>query len=191
MLKTMRGALLAAGAVALALTGCAPEAPADTSVDGPAQETVAEEGPDEGTPAEEEGQPETPTEDEPSEPKEVQPDQAIMDSMTCEAFSPELLEQITLRFGAPQQGVSVLVDDHNLTDDIWWVVVMTHSSPSGQTWTRSAYLTNTLQLQNIADGLWIELPSENRWQNVSWEGELLVRGQSALTKAIEFLDTSA
>ncbi|MDM8270676.1 hypothetical protein [Thermophilibacter provencensis] len=191
MLKMMRGALLAAGAVALTLTGCAPEAPADTPTDDPAQETVVED-----VPAEEDGQPETPSnetpaEDEPSEPKDVQPDQAIMDSMTCEAFSPELLEQITLRFGAPQQGVSVLVDDHNLTDDIWWVVVMTHPSPSGQTFIRSAYLTNALQLDYISDGLWIELPSENRWQNVSWEGELLVRGQSALTKAIDFLDTSA
>ena len=187
MLKTMCGALLAAGAVALALTGCAPEAPADTPADEPSQETVVEDVPA----TEEEGQPEAPVENEPAEPKDVQPDQAIMDSMTCEAFSPELLEQITLRFGAPQQGVSVLVDDHNLTDDIWWVVVMTHPSTSGQTWLRSAYLTNALQLDDIVDGLWIELPSENRWQNVNWEGDLLVRGQSALTKAIDFLDTSA
>lgn len=182
MLKTMRGAFLVAGAVALALTGCAPEAPADTPTDEPAQETVVEDVPT----AEEE-----PAESEPAESEDVQPDQAIMDSMTCEAFAPELLEQITFRFGAPQQGVSVLVDDHDLTDDIWWVVVMTQPSSNGQTLVRSAYLTNALQLDDIADGLWIELPSSGRWHNVDWTGELLVRGQSALTKAIDFLDTSA
>ena len=187
MLKTMRGAFLVAGAVALALTGCAPEAPADTPTDEPAQETVVEDEPVEEEPATEE----EPAESEPAEPRDVQPDQAIMDSMTCEAFGPELLEQITFRFGAPQQGVSVLVDDHDLTDDIWWVVVMTQPSSNGQTLVRSAYLTNALQLDDIADGLWIELPSSDRWHNVDWTGELLVRGQSALTKATDFLDTSA
>lgn len=118
------------------------------------------------------------------EPKDVEPDEDVMASMTCVPLTPEQLESLTLRFGIFDRGVSVDVTEK---DGVTWKVVALQQTAADGTPTRLAYLTDAVDLSWGEGETWIELESGDPWRNVDWDDELLVRGQSALTLAQEWL----
>ena len=121
-------------------------------------------------------------------PKDVEPDEDVMASMTCVPLTPEQLESLTLRFGIFDRGVSVNVVEK---DGVTWKVVALQQTAADGTPTRLAYLTDAVDLGWGGGETWIELESGNPWRNVNWDDELLVRGQSALTLAQEWLSEGA
>lgn len=122
------------------------------------------------------------------EPKDVEPDEDVMASMTCVPLTPEQLESLTLRFGIFDRGVSVDVAEK---DGVTWKVVALQQTAADGTPTRLAYLTDAVDLGWGEGETWIELESGDPWRNVDWDDELLVRGQSALTLAQEWLSEGA
>ena len=54
------------------------------------------------------------------EPKDVEPDENVMVSMTCVPLTPEQLESLTLRFGIFDRGISVDVTEK---DGVTWKIV--------------------------------------------------------------------
>ena len=122
------------------------------------------------------------------EPKDVEPDEDVMASMTCVPLTPEQLESLTLRFGIFDRGVSV---DVTKKDGATWKVIVLQQTTADGTPTRLAYLTDATDL-GWGDGeTWIELKSDDPWRNVDWDEDLLVRAQSALTLAKNYLSESA
>lgn len=118
----------------------------------------------------------------------VEPDEDVMASMTCVPLTQEQLESLTLRFGIFDRGVSV---DVTKKDGATWKVVALQQTAADGSPTRLAYLTDATDL-GWGDGeTWIELKSDDPWRNVDWDEDLLVRAQSALTLAKEYLSEDA
>lgn len=170
-------------ATSLLLVGCggAPATEPDPAPEEPPAETVVE---DEDAQPDGEAIVEEILSRNDDEPKDVEPDEDVMASMTCVPLTPEQLESLTLRFGIFDRGVSVDVTEK---DGATWKVVALQQTAADGTLTRLAYLTDAVDLGWGEGETWIELESDNPWRNVDWDDELLVRGQSALTLAQEWL----
>lgn len=165
--------ILGAIVTGLFLAGCTASAPE------PAPETTQEETPAEVTDRVADSEPKD---------KAVEPDEEVMASMTCAPLDDAQLEKLRL-FGLFERGVTVeVLQEENET---WWVLVADSAGEDGDSWTRSAYLTNGLDQapaeERYRSGTWIELDERDPWENVDWDEERLVRAQSALTLAEQTL----
>lgn len=171
----------------LLLVGCGgtPAAEPETASEEPPAETVVE---DEDTQSEGEALVEEILSRNDYEPKDVAPDEDVMASMTCVPLTTEQLESLTLRFGIFDRGVSVDVAEK---DGVTWKVIALQQTAADGTLTQLAYLTDAVDLGWGEGETWIELESGDPWRNVDWDDELLVRGQSALALAQEWLSEGA
>ena len=108
--------------------------------------------------------------------------------VTCDLFDASESEELTMMFGYPDLAASVEVGEKD--GDTWWVVIFEWYGEDGVVDLREAYLTNSLEMPSYRDGMWIELKSGDRWRNVDWDHDMLVRGQSAFDLAWETLVNS-
>lgn len=168
-------------AVIASLVGCAPlvseqESTAQSSLSDVAQESPTEPDElDEDNPADAEK-----PEDE--APATVEPDDAIMATMTCVPFDDAQLKDMRA-FGVFGRAVSVEVGEKEGVT--WWLVAADHMNSDGVRFTRYYWLTDSLEIKGIAaiGGTWIEVRGSDHWYNVDWDEEWLVRAESALEVA--------
>ena len=118
----------------------------------------------------------------------IEADESIMETMTCDLFDASESEELTMMFGYPDLAASVEVGEKD--GDTWWVVIFEWDGEDGEVDLREAYLTNSLEMPSYRDGMWIELKSGDRWRDVDWDHDMLVRGQSAFDLARETLVNS-
>lgn len=169
--------LCVAVCASLALVGCAPgdsaSAPASNDSNQPVVEdsTSSEET---GTSAQEQDGP-------------ILSDEDVMATMTCEVLTEDQLSVLGV-FGTFDRGARVEIGESN--GATWWAVVLEVVGDDGTVDARSSFITKSATLDDFSDDTWIELPSENTWQNVDWGHDMLVRGQSALTLARRTLAAS-
>ena len=109
-----------------------------------------------------------------------------MATMECENLDPALLDAMRIHFGTPTRSVQVRVGEGLNEGEIWWVVILDRQADDAYEWGISTFLTNAPGGRNFYT--WISLDGADTWGSVEWEGERLVRGQSALEKARECLD---
>lgn len=107
-------------------------------------------------------------------------DEDVMATMTCEVLTEDQLSALEV-FGVFDRGARVEVGESN--GATWWAVVLEMAGDDGTVDARSSFITKSATLDDFSDGTWIELPTENAWQNVDWDHDMLVRGQSALALA--------
>ena len=176
--------LCVAVCASLALVGCAPGDSAGTSSDGNSDQPVVEDSQEtnDATTPEEVDLP-TDVEEEPP----IEADEDIMATMTCEPFG-EGSEELNMMFGYFNRAVSVEVGKNN--GRTWWVVIFEWDGEGGTAGLREAYLTDALGQASYRDGMWIRLRDSDRWHDVDWDHDMLVRGQSALEVAREALASS-
>ena len=165
----------------LLLVGCSSEDPGASVTEPTSNEQAAEPIVDDGSelPEHETASPESDV-----QPLDIEPDESIMATMSCDVLDVEKLEWMW-RFGWFDRAVSVEVCE--IDGVTWWVLVADHKHSDGQTWVRKAYLCDALEGENASDGTWIELDSSDAWRNVDWDTDLLVRAESALEFAKETL----
>ena len=169
-------------AVISSLVGCAPlvseeESTAQGSLSDVAQESPAETDElDEDNPADAE-------EPEDEAPAAVEPDDAIMATMTCVPF--DVAQLVDLRvFGVFDRAVSVEVGEKDGVT--WWLVAADHMNSNGVSFVRYYWLTDSLEIKGMGSaigGTWIEVRGSDHWYNVDWDEEWLVRAESALEVA--------
>lgn len=163
--------------VSLALAGCASGDPADTVATDGAETPAAGE-----TVSSDEEAPDVSEQDGP-----VLSDEDVMATMTCEMLTEDQLGTLEL-FGVFNRGARVEIGE---SDGVtWWAVVLERADGSGSVSVRRSFITKSPGLDDFSEGSWIELPSENTWQNVDWDHDMLVRGQSALALARRTLASS-
>lgn len=119
----------------------------------------------------------------------VLPDEAIMEEMTCQPVDGELLERVKLQLGTPSRTVQVEVGEGLNPDELWWLIVLDSPADDSYEWGLRAFLTNAPGLSEGV-GTWIPIDYESTdpWVNVRWDTERLIRAQSALTKALDYLN---
>ena len=110
-------------------------------------------------------------------------DDEVMSTLSCEVLGDEQLASLKM-FGAFDRGARVEVTERDGVT--WWVVVLERTNANGGVDARSAYLTSSEGLDDFSDGVWIEV-TDSSWDDVDWDYDLLVRGQSAVMLAIETL----
>ena len=113
----------------------------------------------------------------------VEPDDAIMATMTCVPFDDAQLKDMRA-FGVFGRAVSVEVGEKEGVT--WWLVAADHMNSDGVRFTRYYWLTDSLEIKAIAaaiGGTWIEVRGSDHWYNVDWDEEWLVRAESALEVA--------
>lgn len=163
--------------VSLALAGCASGDPADTVATDGAETPAAGE-----TVSSDEEAPDVSEQDGP-----VLSDEDVMATMTCEMLTEDQLDALEL-FGVFNRGARVEIGE---SDGVtWWAVVLERADDSGSVSVRRSFITKSPGLDDFSEGSWIELPGENTWQNVDWDHDMLVRGQSALALARRTLASS-
>lgn len=117
----------------------------------------------------------------------IAPDPGIMATMECEPLSEDLRARMRIHFGTPERSVQVEVGEGLTPGEIWWVIVLDSPSDDSYQWViPRRFLTNAPGVAE--DDIWIPLWLSDTWRPVKWDSERLVRGQSALTKALECLD---
>lgn len=169
--------LCVAVCASLALVGCTPGDSLGTPSDGNSDQPVVEDS----TSSEETGTGEQ-EQDGP-----ILSDEDVMATMTCEVLTEDQLSALGV-FGTFDCGTRVEIGESN--GATWWAVVLEVVGDDGTVDARSSFITKSATLDDFSDGTWIELPSENTWQNVDWDHDMLVRGQSALTLARRTLAAS-
>lgn len=163
--------------VLLALAGCVSGDPADTAATDGAETPAAGE-----TVSSDEEAPGVSEQDGP-----VLSDEDVMATMTCEMLADDQLDALEL-FGVFNRGARVEIGE---SDGVtWWAVVLERTGDDGSIGARRSFITKSPTLDDFSEGSWIELPSENTWQNVDWDHDMLVRGQSALALARRTLASS-
>ena len=113
----------------------------------------------------------------------VEPDDAIMATMTCVPFDDAQLKDMEA-FGVFDRAVSVEVGEKDGVT--WWLVAADHMNGNGMSFTRHYGLTDSLEIKGIGPnigGTWIEVRGSDHWYNVDWDEEWLVRAESALEVA--------
>lgn len=169
--------LCVAVCASLALVGCTPGDSLGTPSDGNSDQPVVEDS----TSSEETGTGEQ-EQDGP-----ILSDEDVMATMTCEVLTEDQLSALGV-FGTFDRGARVEIGESN--GATWWAVVLEVVGDDGTVDARSSFITKSATLDDFSDGTWIELLSENTWQNVDWDHDMLVRGQSALTLARRTLAAS-
>lgn len=130
----------------------------------------------------------------------IAPDESIMATMECEPLSEE-----TARYGrevqervAPFDPVQVLIGEGLTPNEMWWVVAyerLGQATVDGSTAVNQAYITTQPGVDG--QGQWVNISSAyqlpdgsvgSEWNNVRWDHDRLLRGQSALRKALDCLD---
>lgn len=171
--------------LSLALAGCVSGGAGTQPVDDNASEPAVEDSvsPEEPVVSDEVDASEGEEQEQP-----IEADENIMETMTCDLFDASESEELTMMFGYPDLAASVEVGEKD--GDTWWVVIFEWDGEDGVVDLREAYLTNSLEMPSYRDGMWIELKSGDRWRNVDWDHDMLVRGQSAFDLAWETLVNS-
>ena len=173
-------------AVSLALAGCASGGAGTQPTGDSANEPIAEDNVSSEEPTVSD-EAEVPKDDEEHE-QPIEADESIMETMTCDLFDASKSEELTTMFGYFDRAASVEVGEKD--GDTWWVVIFEWDGDDGAVDLREAYLTDSLEMPSYRDGMWIELKSGDRWRNVDWGHDMLVRGQSAFDLAWETLVNS-
>lgn len=169
-MRTIKAVPALAIALSLLLVGCAPSASAPEDVADDTAPVVMDE-------------PAGAEEPEDEAPATVEPDDAIMATMTCVPFDDAQLKDMRA-FGVFGRAVSVEVGEKEGVT--WWLVAADHMNSDGVRFTRYYWLTDSLEIKGIAaaiGGTWIEVRGSNHWYNVDWDEERLVRAESALEVA--------
>lgn len=171
----------------IVLGGCASDDQSGATSDDTANEQVVEETEDD---AEDEAQDETSGSEgagqqTTSDEEDIEADEDVMASMTCEPLDVARPEELTFMFGYFDKAVCVEVGENDGT--MWWVVMFEWDDEDGVVDLREAYLTDSLEMSSYRDGTWIELLSTDPWHYVDWDHDMLVRGQSALELARQTL----
>lgn len=169
-MRTIKAVPALAIALSLLLVGCAPSASAPEDVADDTVPVVMDEPADAEEPEDE-------------APATVEPDDAIMATMTCVPSDDAQLKDMRA-FGVFGRAVSVEVGEKEGVT--WWLVAADHMNSDGVRFTRYYWLTDSLEIKGIAaaiGGTWIEVRGSDPWYNVDWDEEWLVRAESALEVA--------
>lgn len=121
----------------------------------------------------------------------VQADESIMASMVCEPVDSALLERMRMQLGCPRRAVQVEVGEGLVSGELWWVVVLDSPPDDSYEWGLRAFLTNAPGRSEGDTWIDVDFRSSDPWENVTWDAERLVRAQSALEKALAYMESSS
>lgn len=131
----------------------------------------------------------------------IAPDPELVAQMECDPLSAETAQYIPQeqRYRvAPVEPVQVLIGEGLEAGEMWWVVAFEREGQfviDGQRAANQAWITTQPGVEG--QGKWLNISSSqilpdgsvgSEWHNIHWDHDRLVRGQSALRRALDCLD---